>query len=120
MRNESLCCLIPGCQLFQTHLLDKRVYDLGDSINIDYIMNVCYHSRVSHPLIARIDQTSDSLEARHLDVPPPHSVDGGSDDNEYKQDSKYNPDNCCGALVRITRGRGGNDRRGCGLSCCCP
>ena len=111
--------MIPGCQLFQTHLF-KRVYYLGGSIIIDYVMNACYHSRVSHPLIARIDQTSDSLEARHLDVPPPHSVDGGSDDNEYKQDSKYNPDNCCGALVRITRGRGGNDRRGCGLSCCCP
>ena len=84
------------------------------------IMNVCYHARITHPLISRIDQTSDSLEARNLDVPPPDSVDGGSDDNEDKQDSKYNPDNCGGDLVRVTRGRSGNDRRGCGLSCCCP
>ena len=44
-------------------------------------MNV-YHARITHPLIARVDETSDSFKARHLDVPPPDSVDGDSDDDE--------------------------------------
>ena len=68
------------------------------------IMNVCYHSRIIHPLISRIDQTSDCLQARHLDVSPPHCVDGGSKDDEGKQDSKNHPNYCGGVLVRVTGG----------------
>ena len=83
-------------------------------------MNVCYHARITQPLISRIDQTSDCLEAGHLDVSPPHSVDGGCEDDEGKQDSKHHPDHCGRVLVRVTGGRCDQDRGGGCLSCCCP